>query len=94
MAQEVPGKGKPSKNPGGAPSKYGSINLRQLETLSRDGKTDKEIADFFEISEATLNNYKKQHPEFLEPLKRGKAIADESNVPSSNEQQGTLTRKR
>jgi hypothetical protein len=73
---QVQTSGKPRKHRGGAPSKYGSINLRQLEILSRDGKTDKELADFFEISEATLNNYKRQHPEFLESLKRGKDIAD------------------
>ena len=77
MLQKVSDHEKPRKHPGGAPSKYGDLNLRQLEKLAATGMTDNEMADFFEISEATLNNYKKQHPEFLESLKRGKAIADE-----------------
>jgi hypothetical protein len=33
-------------------------------------------ADFLEISEATLNNWKQEHPKFLESIKRGKLQAD------------------
>ena len=40
------------------------------------GHTDKELAVFFEVSEQTLNTWKKAHPEFLESLKGGKTLAD------------------
>lgn len=45
------------------------------------GATDKELADFFSVSEQTLNKWKKDFPEFLESLKKGKNIAD-ANVAS------------
>lgn len=34
------------------------------------------MADFFTVSVATINNWKKNHPEFLESLKSGKVVAD------------------
>ncbi|WP_126715663.1 terminase [Escherichia coli] len=40
------------------------------------GYTDAELADFFEVSEATINNWKLEYPEFLESIKKGKAVAD------------------
>lgn len=40
------------------------------------GATDRDIADFFEVSESTLNNWKLKHPAFLESLKRSKDEAD------------------
>lgn len=40
------------------------------------GATDVEMADFFGVSEKTLNTWKKQHPEFLQSLKKGKFQAD------------------
>ena len=40
------------------------------------GYTDKNLADFFEVSEATINNWKHDHDGFLESLKAGKVIAD------------------
>lgn len=46
------------------------------EKLCRLGATDKELADFFEVSEQTLNTWKTKHPAFLESLKKGKALAD------------------
>ncbi|HDR1425398.1 TPA: helix-turn-helix domain-containing protein, partial [Pasteurella multocida] len=38
--------------------------------------TDKDIANFFEVSESTLNNWKNEYPEFLESIKKGKMLAD------------------
>src|SRR5690606_26154962 len=58
------------------PSKYANINLKQIEILAEKGFTDKEMSAFFSITEQTFNNYKKEHPEFFESLKRGKDIAD------------------
>jgi hypothetical protein len=40
------------------------------------GATDKEIAGIYNVSEQTINAWKKQHPEFLESIKRGKEEAD------------------
>ena len=64
------------KNAAGRPSKYRVEFPKQAERLCRLGATDRDIADFFEVSEATLNNWKLRHPEFLESLKRGKAEVD------------------
>lgn len=46
------------------------------------GMTDSDIAFLFEISEQTVNNWKKQFPQFLGSIKRGKVIAD-ANVAQS-----------
>lgn len=64
----------------GRPSKYTRVDLRQVEIAGELGLTDKEICKFFNISEATLNNYKLKYPEFLESLKKGKEQADEKVV--------------
>lgn len=48
----------------------------QAEKLCKLGATDKEVADFFEISEVTLNAWKKKYPKFFKSLKAGKDQAD------------------
>lgn len=40
------------------------------------GYIDKDLADFFNVSEATINNWKHEHDGFLESLNAGKVIAD------------------
>ena len=40
------------------------------------GATDKELGDFFEVTEQTINNWKKDFPTFFESIKRGKIDAD------------------
>ena len=60
----------------GRPSKYNPIFANQARKLCLAGYTDKQLADHFEVSEATLYTWKKKHPDFLEALKKGKAIAD------------------
>ncbi len=60
----------------GRPSKFDEEKCRQAEKLCLLGATDKQLADFFEVSEQTLNTWKTQHPEFLEALKSGKEMAD------------------
>lgn len=42
------------------------------------GATDSQLADLFEVSEATINNWKKDHEEFSLALKKGKTLADAS----------------
>lgn len=62
---------------GGRPSKFKKEFIKQAEILCRLGATDKELAEFFEVEETTINNWKIEHPEFFESLKNGKNEADE-----------------
>lgn len=70
------------KDTAGAPSKYQKVYEEQVYKLCLLGATDKEIADFFSVCEKTVNNWKKEFPEFLQSIKRGKIMAD-SNVAES-----------
>jgi hypothetical protein len=63
----------------GAPTKYKQDFDDQAYKLCLLGATDKEIADFFDVVESTVNLWKLEHPTFSESLKRGKTAAD-SNV--------------
>jgi hypothetical protein len=40
------------------------------------GSTDKELADFFLVSEDSVHEWKKVHTEFSESITRGKMLAD------------------
>jgi len=57
-------------------SKYKPEYDEQAYKLCLLGMTDKKIADFFEVTEQTINNWKNDHPTFFESLKRGKGLAD------------------
>jgi len=59
-----------------ARTRYRQEFSEQALKLCRLGATDKELADIFGVSAQTLNAWKKAHPDFLESLKAGKAIAD------------------
>lgn len=61
----------------GRPSLYKPEYVEQAKKLCLLGATDRELADFFKVSEQTLNSWKTQHPEFLESLKVGKDQADQ-----------------
>lgn len=60
----------------GRPSKYDPRFNKQVFKLCLLGAKDTEIADFLEIQESTLNNWKKEYPELMESLKKGKIQAD------------------
>jgi hypothetical protein len=62
--------------PPGRPSKFKEEYNEQVTKLCLLGATDKEIADFFNVDEATINNWKKSKEGFFESLKKGKLIAD------------------
>ena len=62
--------------PSGRPSRYKKEYAEQARKLCLLGYKDTQLADFFEIQESTLNNWKKKHPEFMESLKAGKDLAD------------------
>lgn len=60
----------------GRPSKYKEEYAELAYNYCLLGATDLELADFFGVCEATINNWKIDYPEFLESLKKGKQIAD------------------
>lgn len=60
----------------GRPTKYKEEYAEQAYKLSLLGMTDAQMADFFEVNESTINNWKIEYPEFLESIKKGKEIAD------------------
>jgi len=45
-------------------------------SLAMEGLTDKEIAEKLGIAKSTLNNWKNEHPTFLDSLKAGKEPID------------------
>lgn len=63
-------------NEGGRPSLYKQEYNDQAYKLCLLGATDKELADFFEVCEDTINNWKKEHNEFFVSIRNGKKIAD------------------
>jgi len=63
-------------NPVGRPSCYTDKYAEQAYKLALLGATDKELGDFFDVSETTINNWKHAFPEFFVSIKRGKMQAD------------------
>lgn len=60
----------------GRPTKYKPEYAKQAYKLCLLGATDKGIANYFEVDEATINRWKLEFPEFCESLKEGKEEAD------------------
>lgn len=60
----------------GRPTAYLPAYAEQGRRLAMLGLTDVEMAEFFGVSERTLNTWKKAHPDFLQSLKAGKIEAD------------------
>ena len=58
------------------PTKYQEAYAEQARKLCLLGYTDAELADFFEVSESTINKWKIDYPVFSESIKKGKEIAD------------------
>lgn len=58
------------------PSSYKEEYNEQARKLCLLGATDKELAEFFEVKESTINNWKSSKVGFLESIKKGKALAD------------------
>lgn len=61
------------------PSKYETYVAPRLEEVAdwvRNGATDRQMAELLGISESTLNEYKKEFPEFSECLKNTRAYVD------------------
>lgn len=61
---------------GGRPTKYKPEYCEQATKLCLLGAIDEKLADFFEVSVSTLNEWKSRYPEFQEAIKSGRELAD------------------
>lgn len=61
----------------GRPSPYRDEFAKQAQKLALLGATDIEIADFFEVSVATIYRWKHSHEDFCEALRVGKDALDD-----------------
>lgn len=60
----------------GRPTKYAPAMNEQARKLCLLGATDADMANFFDVEEKTINNWKLEHPDFLQSIKDGKERAD------------------
>lgn len=65
------------RRPMGRPTKYRAEYAAQARKLTDYGAIDSQLADFFEVTLRTINNWKITKPDFAEACKAGKAVADE-----------------
>jgi len=65
-----------TKNKGGRPTKYKPEYPEQAGKLCRLGATDRDLADFFEVNEDTINEWKIKHPQFSESTAQNKTMHD------------------
>ena len=65
-----------AKNLGGRPSLYDEKYNEQVFKLCLLGATDASIANFFNVTETTINNWKLDYPTFFESIKAGREEAD------------------
>jgi len=65
------------KHPGGRPSLYKPEYAKEAQKLCLLGATDKDLADFFEVSIMTIWRWSTAHEEFRYALKVGKDAADD-----------------
>lgn len=62
--------------PAGHPTDYRPEFCEQATNYCLLGATDSELARFFDVTEATINNWKNAHPEFFDAIKEGRESAD------------------
>jgi hypothetical protein len=75
---KLPPETEQEKHAGGRPTKYRPEFAEIAHKLTQAlGATDKEVADFLSIDDATLYRWRHTHPEFCEALKVGKDVADQ-----------------
>jgi len=60
----------------GRPSEFKPDYCEQVVKLCRLGATDQDIAEFFNVSTTTIDNWKIRYPEFLGAVRAGKIEAD------------------
>lgn len=76
MAARFSGRGTLAARGNGRPTRYRKEFDEQAHKLCLLGATDAQLADFFGVTEQTINNWKQRHPTFFESLKSGKEDAD------------------
>ena len=64
------------KSKAGQPTKYKKEYNDLAYKFCLLGATDEQLANFLDVAESTINNWKNTQPEFLESIKRGKHNAD------------------
>lgn len=60
----------------GRPTKYSPQMILRVAALYGSGRTDKQVAEALGVTEQTINNWKKKHPEFFESRIAGTEVAD------------------
>lgn len=69
------------KHAGGRPTLYQDDYVEQARKLCLQfGAIDKKLAEYFGVTETTVNNWKKEHPEFFESIKQGKDEYDNDKI--------------
>lgn len=61
----------------GRPTAYKAVYAKQAQKLAELGAIDREIGEFFGVSDRTIRSWKHKHPEFAEALKVGKDTPDD-----------------
>lgn len=76
--------GKPGPDPGtaGRPTKYKDEYSEQAYKLCLLGFTNEQLAQFFEVSIQTIDNWKNEYCDFFDAIKKGKEIADANTAVS------------
>lgn len=69
--------------PAGRPTDYKPEYDELAFNYCKLGAQDKELAEFFKVTETTINNWKNEHPKFFESIKKGKDIYDTEEVEVS-----------
>ena len=68
----------------GRPTKYKPEFDSQAEKLCRmSGATDVQLAEFFDVSQQTVNAWKHEHKSILESIRRGKDDNDSELIQES-----------
>jgi hypothetical protein len=67
----------------GRPTKYKTEYDKQAAKLCKLGATDDDLADFFEVDDDTIAEWRKVHPTFSDSTKRAKAEFDDELVEKS-----------
>lgn len=70
------------KHPGGRPTDYKKEYVELVFNYCLLGAKNTQLAEIFEITEITLHNWMKTHPQFFNAIKAGRAEAD-AKVTSS-----------
>jgi hypothetical protein len=68
----------------GRPTAYRDEFCSQATHLCKLGAKDKDLAEFFDVDESTINRWKVDHPEFCESIKEGKIVTDMAVAVSLN----------